>query len=90
MRNEDTAIAQVLKAMDALDTANLGDEKKEAIDWKRAFVVLCVLLSTDFVTTSTINRYVDRIRKVAGDEPADLFVFLFNNLRSKIAQDFMG
>jgi len=59
-------------------------------NWKRAFLVMVLVIAGEWTSSRQLSRYVDAVRTAAGDEPADLMMALFLKTRSKFMQDFMG
>lgn len=59
-------------------------------NWKRAFLVMILVIAGEWTSSDQLSRYVDVVRKAAGDEPADLMMAIFLKTRTKFMQDFMG
>lgn len=73
-----------------LRTANTKRETPLETNWKRAFLVLVMVLAREWLSSSQLSLYVDAVRAAAGDEPADLMVVVINRLRTPFMQRFMG
>jgi hypothetical protein len=71
-------------------TENCANNKGSDTDWRKAYLTLCHLIATDFISSHKVSNYVDNIRKTSGDEAADSLVKVFNSLRTQFMQDFMG
>ena len=67
-----------------------ANNKGSDTDWRKAYLTLCRLITTDFISSHKVSGYVDDIRKTSGDEAADTLVKVFNSLRTQFMQDFMG
>lgn len=59
-------------------------------DWRKAFAVLVLLLSREFINSGLFSTYVDTLRDHCGDEAADFMVAVFNSNRSPWVQSLMG
>jgi hypothetical protein len=59
-------------------------------DWKRAFATLGIGVGGGFIDSDSLSRFVDAVRREAGDEAAALLAHIFNSSRSKWVHDLMG
>ena len=62
----------------------------EISNWEKAFQTLALMTCTGFISSREIEARVEAIQRVAGDEPANLLIRVFNSTRTQFMQDFMG
>lgn len=62
----------------------------EETDWKRAYVVLGIMVGSGFLDSLTLSKYVESVRQNAGQEAADLLARIVNESRPQWVHDLMG
>jgi hypothetical protein len=60
------------------------------VDWEKAFKALVLLSTTGFISSATINGWVQQIHDHVDPRAAKLMTDVFNKSRSSWMQDFMG
>lgn len=84
---EDT---DLIVAATALQTREPLPQVDVETNWKRAFVVLVLILASEFTTRDQLVRWVLAVRRAAGNEPADFMARYFKASRSSFMDSFMG
>lgn len=81
-------IAEVAQIIQAQGRSKSGPSPETS--WKRAFIALALVIAGEWTTSDQLSHYVNVVRVVGGEEPAQFLTQLFLRTRSKFMQGLMG
>jgi hypothetical protein len=83
-------ITKTSVAPELLDADATPKTLSQDVNWERAFKALVVVTCTGFINSQDVEKWVQFVRKAAGDRPAEFMIKVFNQTRPQWMHDLMG